>query len=105
MTPEQRFLMYGSESDSVSLPDPEDTELALSNAGGGMIKIAHDGKEAIIPTLAYTRALEKRIAVLERDLKNANNNTRKIQMALNSVIRSLSQIDVRIDSKLDRPFE
>jgi hypothetical protein len=106
MTPEQRAAMYASieEDAELDVEEPEEVETALENAGGGMVAIKVGEATATVPTVAYTKILEHRIAILERQLKNANNANRRLVVSLNQLIRAVSNLESQLDNKLDKPF-
>lgn len=107
MTPEQRAAMYAitEEDEQVETGTPEqerDFATSLRNAGGGMVSLNIGDVMVTIPSSAYTRALEKQIASIERDLRNAKNSNRHLVRAVNQLTKMVNNLQSQLDNKVDK---
>lgn len=105
MTPDQRASMYAQTEEDEELESEVETEefqASLTKAGGGMVAVQVGEVIATVPTSAYTKALEKKIAGMERELRNTKNANRHLLHTVNRMIQAVNNLQSQLDNKVDK---
>lgn len=97
--------LYGQDRPTEGTPKKlvESTnEFEIKTQGKNFVKIK-SGKEAVdVPRAKYVKELEDKVERLERDLKSAESDVRRIKHAFDNLAREVTQLRKDVKNKMDK---